>query len=202
MRALVRAAAAAVVFAFGMAFGTAFATPQATALIGAVGDSFDIARPDVQKAGWLGGLFGTRRTVDFPTKYRKGDIIIRTSEFRLYFVVERGKAYSYRIGVGREGYAWTGVSYVSRKAEWPGWTPPAAMRKREPHLPAYMPGGINNPLGARALYLGSTLFRIHGTRYRRTLGRAISSGCIRMLNDDVIELYNLVRIGARVYVYP
>jgi lipoprotein-anchoring transpeptidase ErfK/SrfK len=157
---------------------------------------FAVSSPEAQPIGW----FTDRRTVEIPTKYNKGDIIIRTGQRRLYLVIAKGKAYRYKVGVGREGYAWSGVSYVSRKAKWPGWTPPAAMRKREPHLPAYMPGGPKNPLGARALYLGSTLYRIHGTRAQHTIGRAVSSGCIRMLNKDVIDLYNRVKIGARVHV--
>ncbi len=198
MRTVVRVAVVAAVLVWGFASGTAFAGPQVSRFLTGFEYATSGAEVDVHKVG----LFGTRRTVDFPTKYRKGDIIVRTSEFRLYFVVEKGRAYRYRIGVGRAGYAWSGTSHVSRKAKWPGWTPPAAMRKREPHLPAYMPGGIDNPLGARALYLGSSLYRIHGTRYRRTLGRNISSGCIRMLNGDIEELYDMVRVGARVYVLP
>ncbi len=198
MKAVVRIAVVAAVLDWGFASGTAFAGPQAGGFLTGLGDVIGTGEAKVQKVA----LFGTRRTVSFSTKYRKGDIVVHTSEFRLYYIIERGKAYRYRIGVGRAGHAWSGTSYVSRKAEWPGWTPPAAMRKREPHLPAYMPGGINNPLGARALYLGSSLYRIHGTRYRRTLGRNISSGCIRMLNDDVVELYDMVRVGARVYVLP
>ncbi len=198
MRSMVRAAVVGVVLAWGFLSGTAFAGPQAGGFLSGLNEVLETGQPDVHKVG----LFGTRRTVDFDKKYRKGDIIVKTGEFRLYYVIERGRAYRYRIGVGRQGYSWSGTSHVSRKAKWPGWTPPAAMRKREPHLPAYMPGGIDNPLGARALYLGSSLYRIHGTRYRRTLGRAISSGCIRMLNGDIEELYDMVRVGARVYVYP
>ena len=198
MRAVVRMAVVAVVMVWGFASGVAFAGPQTGGLSTVIDTVTGLGEVGLQKVN----LFGTRRTVDFDKRYRKGDIVVKTGEFRLYFVIERGRAYRYRIGVGREGYTWSGMSHVSRKAKWPGWTPPAAMRKREPHLPAYMPGGIDNPLGARALYLGSSLYRIHGTRYRRTLGRAISSGCIRMLNGDIEELYDMVRIGARVYVLP
>lgn len=143
----------------------------------------------------------TRTTVDFPRKYRAGEIVVSTKERRLCFVVRRGRAYRYAVGVGRDGFTWGGVSKISRKAVWPGWRPPAEMRARQPGLPEYMPGGPNNPLGARAIYLGDTLYRIHGTRESHTIGTAISSGCIRMLNNDVIDLYDRVRVGAKVYVY-
>jgi len=141
-----------------------------------------------------------KRQVSFPGKYRKGTIIIKTSERKLYLVTGDGKALQYGVGVGRAGFEWSGNAVITRKAEWPGWTPPAAMRKREPHLPAYMPGGPNNPLGARALYLGSSIYRIHGTAFPHTIGQAVSSGCIRMLNSEVIDLYNRVKVGTRVIV--
>ena len=145
---------------------------------------------------------GTSRTVvDFPGKYRKGEIVVRTNERRLYYVIRRGQAYRYAVGVGREGFTWSGESKVSRKAKWPSWRPPAEMLERRPDLPKFMEGGPDNPLGARALYLGDSLYRIHGTRANHTIGTAVSSGCIRMLNNDVIDLYNLVRVGAKVYVY-
>lgn len=144
---------------------------------------------------------GTTRTeVPFPAKYKQGTIVVRTNEKQLYYVIGRGKAYRYKVGVGREGFTWSGVSKVSRKAKWPSWRPPAEMLERRPDLPKYMPGGPENPLGARALYLGDTLYRIHGTRASHTIGTAVSSGCIRMLNDDVVDLYNRVRIGATVHV--
>lgn len=141
-----------------------------------------------------------KQVVDYETKHRPGSIIVETSERRLYFVLEDGKALRYGIGVGREGFTWAGTNKITRTAEWPGWTPPAAMRKRVPDLPAYMPGGPNNPLGARALYIGSTLYRIHGTSEPWTIGQAVSSGCIRMTNEDVIDLYERVRVGALVVV--
>lgn len=145
---------------------------------------------------------GTSRTVvDFPRKYKKGEIVVRTAERRLYYVIRRGKAYRYAVGVGREGFTWSGQSTVSRKAKWPSWRPPPEMLARRPDLPKFMEGGPDNPLGARALYLGDSLYRIHGTRANHTIGTAVSSGCIRMLNNDVIDLYNLVRVGAKVYVY-
>lgn len=134
-----------------------------------------------------------------------GTIVIDTSDRRLYHVVKPGRAMAYGVGVGRQGFSWTGTERITRKAEWPGWTPPASMRARVLRqegrkLPAYMPGGPNNPLGARALYLGSTLYRIHGTNQPWTIGQAMSSGCIRMANDDVTHLYNNVKVGTRVIV--
>jgi lipoprotein-anchoring transpeptidase ErfK/SrfK len=140
-----------------------------------------------------------RTTVSF-AGHSPGTIIIRTGERRLYFVTGSGQAIRYGIGVGREGFAWAGVSSVSAKREWPDWTPPPQMLKRRPDLPRFMRGGPDNPLGARALYLGSSLYRIHGSNEPETIGQAVSSGCIRLTNDDVIDLYNRVRIGAKVIV--
>jgi lipoprotein-anchoring transpeptidase ErfK/SrfK len=144
--------------------------------------------------------YGGRSTVPFKGRYAKGSIIIDTSERALYYVTGKGQAIRYGVGVGRQGFQWAGVNRISRKAVWPSWRPPALMRKRQPGLPVFMPGGPRNPLGARALYIGSTLFRIHGTNERHTIGRAVSSGCIRLLNEDVIDLYNRVRVGALVVV--
>ncbi|PCJ90523.1 MAG: L,D-transpeptidase [Hyphomicrobiales bacterium] len=141
-----------------------------------------------------------RKVVKYATKRPIGTIIVNTKERRLYHVLGKGKAMRYGIGVGREGFQWSGTHRVSRKAEWPGWTPPAAMRRRQPGLPKYMPGGINNPLGARALYIGSTIYRIHGSNAPWTIGGAVSSGCIRMTNKDVEHLYERVKIGAKVVV--
>lgn len=138
--------------------------------------------------------------VDYETKLRPGTIVIETAERRLYFVLEDGKAVRYGIGVGRDGFRWSGAHTITRKAEWPGWTPPPQMRKRVPGLPAFMPGGPDNPLGARAMYIGSTLYRIHGTSEPWTIGQAVSSGCIRLTNDDVSDLYSRVTVGARVIV--
>ena len=143
----------------------------------------------------------TRKTVNVRRKYKPGEIIVSTKDRKLYYVIAPGRAYRYAVGVGREGFQWGGVSSVSRKAKWPDWRPPKEMLERQPELPEFMPGGPDNPLGARALYLGSSLYRIHGTRASHTIGQAMSSGCIRMLNDDVIDLYNRVKIGAKVYVY-
>ncbi|MBW3098018.1 L,D-transpeptidase [Pseudohoeflea coraliihabitans] len=146
-----------------------------------------------------------RRTIRFAEKHAKGTIIIDTSDRRLYHVLGNGKAMAYAIGVGREGFTWQGTNRITRKAEWPGWTPPQTMRDRVKRqegriLPAYMKGGPDNPLGARALYIGSTIYRIHGTNQPWTIGKAMSSGCIRMANEDVINLYNQVGVGTRVIV--
>ncbi len=145
-----------------------------------------------------------RRTVRYDKGYAKGTIIVDTSERRLYYTLGDGRAIQYAVGVGRDGFTWSGTHRISRKAEWPGWTPPQQMIRREAakgrKLPAYMPGGRNNPLGARALYIGSTLYRIHGTNAPWTIGQANSSGCIRMANDDVIHLYSQVGVGTRVVV--
>jgi len=177
--------------AFGL---SCFTAPDATA-----GTRFNFTVDTGQGATFTRRYSG-KREVKFKSKYRKGTIIIKTGERKLYLVLGDGKALQYGVGVGRKGYEWSGRSRISRKAEWPGWTPPAEMRKREPHLPEFMPGGPNNPLGARALYLGASLYRIHGTNAAHTIGRAMSSGCIRMMNQDVIDLYKRVKVGTTVVV--
>ncbi len=139
--------------------------------------------------------------IEVKSAEKSGTIIIDSKRKTLYFVLGGGKAVRYGIAVGREGFGWTGTSHVSRKAEWPHWRPPLAMRKRLPNLPKFVPGGPKNPMGARALYLGKTLYRIHGTNAIETLGREVSSGCFRMHNDDVIDLYKRTRIGAKVIVF-
>ncbi|GGE77410.1 L,D-transpeptidase [Stappia taiwanensis] len=145
-----------------------------------------------------------RKRVSYKGPYAPGTIIVDTGERRLYHVLPGGKAMKYGIGVGREGFQWSGTHRVSRKAEWPGWTPPPQMRARArakgQKLPAHMKGGPNNPLGARAMYIGSTLYRIHGSNEPWTIGTAVSSGCIRMANDDVVHLYDNVNVGAKVVV--
>jgi lipoprotein-anchoring transpeptidase ErfK/SrfK len=141
-----------------------------------------------------------RSTINFPTKEQPGTIIINTKERRLYLVQADGKAIRYGIGVGRDGFTWRGVKSVTAKKEWPDWTPPAQMLARRPDLPRFMKGGPDNPLGARAMYLGSTLYRIHGSNEPETIGQGVSSGCFRMVNDDVIDLYNRVSLGAKVIV--
>ncbi|MBR2117315.1 MAG: L,D-transpeptidase [Pseudomonadota bacterium] len=152
-----------------------------------------------------GGMSGgsgpiPRTTVGFQGNYAPGTIIIDTRERRLYLVQEGGRALRYGIGVGRDGFRWGGVHRITAKKEWPSWTPPAQMLRRRPDLPRHMVGGPDNPLGARAMYLGSTLYRIHGSNEPETIGQAVSSGCFRMVNDDVIDLYDRVRVGATVIV--
>ncbi|WP_336813679.1 L,D-transpeptidase [Bosea sp. MMO-172] len=141
-----------------------------------------------------------REVVNYSTKHSPGTIVIDSAERRLYYVMPDGKAMRYGVGVGRPGFDWAGTQTISRKQEWPTWTPPAQMLKRRPDLPRFMPGGPDNPMGARALYLGSTLYRIHGSNEPETIGQAVSSGCIRMLNEDVIDLYERAKVGTRVVV--
>ena len=141
-----------------------------------------------------------RTTVNFTGNYAPGTIYISTSERRLYLVLPNGQALRYGIGVGRDGFRWSGTHRISAKKEWPSWTPPSQMLARRPDLPRHMAGGIDNPLGARAMYLGSTLYRIHGSNEPETIGHAVSSGCFRMTNDDVKDLYSRVSVGTVVVV--
>ncbi len=141
-----------------------------------------------------------RQIVSYNGRERPGTIIVDTNDKFLYLVQEGGRAIRYGIGVGRPGFEWAGRKKVSMKREWPSWRPPAEMLKRRPDLPKFMEGGPDNPLGARALYLGSSLYRIHGTNEPHTIGQAVSSGCIRMLNEDVVDLYNRVKVGTTVIV--
>jgi lipoprotein-anchoring transpeptidase ErfK/SrfK len=144
-----------------------------------------------------------RRTlVDYYTKESAGTIVIDTLNTYLYLVLGNGKALRYGIGVGREGFTWSGAERVSRLAEWPDWNPPEQMIERQPYLPRFMAGGEGNPLGARALYLGDTLYRIHGTNQPSTIGTFVSSGCIRLTNEDIMDLYKRVKVGTRVVVLP
>ena len=141
-----------------------------------------------------------RQVVPFSGSQRPGTIVIDTSSRHLYLVQGGGQAIRYGIGVGRPGFLWTGTKTISQKREWPDWTPPAEMMLRRPDLPRHMEGGPENPLGARAMYLGSSLYRIHGTNEPHTIGQAVSSGCIRMMNEDVIDLYERTPVGTRVEV--
>jgi lipoprotein-anchoring transpeptidase ErfK/SrfK len=143
-----------------------------------------------------------RQIVRYRTKEATGTIIIDTPKTYLYYVLGGGQAVRYGIGVGRAGFTWSGVKTVARMSEWPDWLPPADMIKRQPYLPRWMAGGPHNPLGARAIYLSGTLYRIHGTNAPSTIGKHVSSGCIRMLNEDVIDLYGRVRVGTKVVVLP
>jgi lipoprotein-anchoring transpeptidase ErfK/SrfK len=141
-----------------------------------------------------------RQVVAYDGPYAPGTVVVSTSERRLYLVLPGRQALKYGIGVGREGFGWAGTRTITQKAEWPAWTPPRQMLRRRPDLPHFMPGGPENPLGARAMYLGGTLYRIHGSNEPETIGTAVSSGCIRMLNEDVVDLYDRVRVGTRVVV--
>ncbi len=141
-----------------------------------------------------------RQEVDYTGPQKPGTIVVDTEHKFLFLVEKGGKALRYGIGVGRQGFAWSGVEKISRKAEWPNWTPPAEMLKRRPDLPKFMAGGPENPLGARALYLGASLYRIHGTNEPYTIGTNVSSGCIRLMNQDVEDLYDRVGVGTKVVV--
>jgi lipoprotein-anchoring transpeptidase ErfK/SrfK len=140
------------------------------------------------------------RVVNYQTREAKGTIIIDTQARYLYLILRNGEAMRYGVGVGRPGFQWAGTHKITRKAEWPDWVPPDEMRQRVPNLPVSMKGGPANPLGARAMYLGSTLYRIHGSNEPWTIGHAVSSGCIRMRNEDVIDLYGRVHVGTKVVV--
>jgi lipoprotein-anchoring transpeptidase ErfK/SrfK len=163
----------------------------------------------VQYASLAGaGLSGkqTRREVEWSeTKYPVGSLIVKTPERALYYISGKGEAIRYSVGVGKDGMQWSGQSRIERKAEWPSWTPPDEMIKREAAkghiIPPFMEGGPGNPLGARALYIGGKIYRVHGTNNEASIGGAVSSGCIRMMNADVIDLYDRVKVGARIYVY-
>jgi lipoprotein-anchoring transpeptidase ErfK/SrfK len=158
-------------------------------------------RPESGPAKALPAKF-QRTIVEYKTKEPAGTIVIDTPNTYLYLVLGGGKAMRYGVGVGREGFTWTGVQKISRMAEWPDWTPPEEMIERQPYLPRFMAGGETNPLGARALYLGATVYRIHGTNQPSTIGTFVSSGCIRLTNADVTDLYSRVKVGTRVVVLP
>ncbi len=143
-----------------------------------------------------------RQVVDYATREAPGTVVIDTPNTYLYLVLGNGKALRYGIGVGRQGFTWSGVETISRMAEWPDWYPPAEMIARQPYLPRFMAGGPSNPLGARALYLGNSEYRIHGTNDPTTIGHRVSSGCIRLANEDIIDLYGRVKEGTKVVVLP
>jgi lipoprotein-anchoring transpeptidase ErfK/SrfK len=143
-----------------------------------------------------------RAVIAFDTREAPGTVIIDTGNTALYYVLGRGRAIRYGVGVGREGFTWSGVQTISRKAEWPDWHPPTEMIARQPYLPRFMAGGPGNPLGARAMYLGSSAYRIHGTNDPSTIGKFVSSGCIRLTNEDVADLFSRVDVGTRVVVLP
>ena len=143
-----------------------------------------------------------RQIVSYATREAPGTVIIDTPNTYLYYVLGGGQAIRYGIGVGRDGFTWSGVQSITKKAEWPDWTPPTEMIARQPYLPRYMAGGPGNPLGARAMYLGGTVYRIHGTNAPQTIGTHVSSGCIRLTNQDVSDLYSRVSVGSKVIVLP
>lgn len=143
-----------------------------------------------------------RQVVDYVSHQTPGTVVIDTGNTFLYLVLNDGQAMRYGIGVGREGFTWSGEQVVARKTEWPDWRPPAEMISRQPYLPRFMAGGPGNPLGARAMYLGDTEYRIHGTNKPDTIGKRVSSGCIRLTNEDVMDLYDRVKVGAKVIVLP
>ena len=158
-------------------------------------------RVETPKAADAPGRF-VRQVVDYVSHQPPGTVVIDTGNTFLYLVLNDGQAMRYGIGVGREGFTWSGEQTVARKTEWPDWRPPAEMISRQPYLPRFMAGGPGNPLGARAMYLGDTEYRIHGTNKPDTIGKRVSSGCIRLTNDDVADLYERVKVGAKVIVLP
>jgi lipoprotein-anchoring transpeptidase ErfK/SrfK len=141
-----------------------------------------------------------RQPVYFRTTEKPGTIVVHTSERFLYLVQGNNRAIRYGVGVGRDGFRWSGIHRISRKAEWPDWTPPSEMIARQPYLPRFMAGGPGNPMGARALYIGATVYRVHGTNQPQTIGHAVSSGCFRLVNPDVIDLYKRVPVGTKIVV--
>jgi lipoprotein-anchoring transpeptidase ErfK/SrfK len=157
--------------------------------------------PGVEDRAELPARF-KREIVDFRSNEAPGTIVIDTPNTYLYLVMGSGKAMRYGIGVGRDGFTWSGTQTITKKAEWPDWTPPPEMIARQPYLPRYMAGGPGNPLGARAMYLGNTIYRIHGTNAPTTIGGRVSSGCIRLTNDDVTDLFSRVHVGTKVVVMP
>jgi len=162
-----------------------------------------VPKPEVEtpKAADAPGKL-VRQVVDYVSHQTPGTVVVDTGNTFLYLVLNDGQAMRYGIGVGREGFSWSGEQTVARKTEWPDWRPPAEMLSRQPYLPRFMAGGPGNPLGARAMYLGDTEYRIHGTNKPDTIGKRVSSGCIRLTNEDVVDLYDRVKVGAKVIVLP
>ncbi|HYW64555.1 MAG TPA: L,D-transpeptidase [Bradyrhizobium sp.] len=166
-------------------------------------DGMALASPNDEAAPSTGMPERLRRAVvAYDTREAPGTVVIDTGHTALYYVLGQGRAIRYGVGVGREGFTWSGVQTISRKAEWPDWHPPAEMIARQPYLPRFMAGGPGNPLGARAMYLGSSQYRIHGTNDPSTIGKFVSSGCIRLTNEDVADLFSRVNVGTKVVVLP
>ena len=180
-------------FPFGQPYEQqpAYQAPQATAY----------APVETENTAELSSKF-KRQVVSYPTNEAPGTVVIDTPNTFLYLVLGNGRALRYGIGVGREGFTWAGIKTVEKKAEWPDWHPPQEMIERQPYLPRFMAGGPGNPLGARAMYLSGSVYRIHGTNAPATIGQRVSSGCIRLTNEDVSDLYERVTIGAKVVVLP
>ena len=192
---IARAGAFALVSAAALSSGAAFAQQMPY-----YAPTVASAASDDEAADVPAGL--RRQVVSYTGQEAPGTIIVDTPNTYLYYVLGGDKAIRYGIGVGREGFTWSGVKTVERKSEWPDWIPPAEMLGRQPYLPRFMAGGPSNPLGARAMYLAGTVYRIHGTNQPSSIGKQVSSGCIRMVNEDVIDLYSRVQIGTKVMVLP
>jgi lipoprotein-anchoring transpeptidase ErfK/SrfK len=191
--------------AFAAIAGAAFtATASANPLVlgYAPQDSRSVETMTEPDAGFQQVARFKRQIVSYYTTEAPGTIIIDTPNTYLYLVLGNGRAMRYGIGVGREGFTWSGTQTITKKAEWPDWHPPQEMIERQPYLPRFMAGGPGNPLGARAMYLGGTVYRIHGTNAPDTIGQQVSSGCIRLINEDVTDLYNRVNVGTKVVVLP
>jgi lipoprotein-anchoring transpeptidase ErfK/SrfK len=193
--------AASAVFWIGSAFAAPLSSPypvdSTPSFAAAMQDPADETDSSAELAPDL-----QRQMVSYPTAATAGTIIIDTAQTYLYYVLGGGKAIRYGIGVGRDGFTWSGAESVTRMAEWPDWTPPQEMIERQPYLPRWMAGGKGNPLGARAIYLGNTVYRIHGTNAPETIGTKVSSGCIRLTNADVSDLYSRVTVGTKIIVLP
>jgi lipoprotein-anchoring transpeptidase ErfK/SrfK len=192
---LTRAAALAAAYLFAGAFA-----PVAQAAVTPKDNAPIIMPRPKPKSSPPQAAFRRGKVVEFSTDYLPGSIVVVTRTHNLYFVLRGGKAERYRVATAKQGFEWAGAHHVSSKTKWPDWRPPKQMRQRRPELPEYMAGGPENPLGARAIYLGSSIYRIHGTNEPTSIGKRASSGCIRMLNADVAELYRNVQIGALVVV--
>ncbi len=184
--------------------GSAIASPlPRAAIMAAPSATTDMDRAVIDESDMVELAPNLRRQlVNYSANAAPGTVIVDTAQTYLYFILGGGQAIRYGIGVGREGFTWSGVERVTRKAEWPDWNPPAAMIARQPYLARFTAGGEGNPLGARAMYLGNTVYRIHGTNMPETIGTNVSSGCIRLLNADVIDLYSRVNVGAKIIVLP
>ncbi len=185
----------ATILAVAMSAAWAHAQPRQQELAIEDQPGYQPSRNEEQLSGAL-----QRQLVFFRTAEPAGTVVVFTSQRFLYVVQGNNRALRYGIGVGREGFQWAGLLKISRKAEWPDWTPPPEMIARQPYLPRFMAGGPGNPMGARALYLGSTIYRLHGTNQPQTIGHAVSSGCFRLVNDDIIDLYERVPVGTKVVV--